>query len=174
MIPDILSDRPLGKDGMTYNNHGSISIVTDVVTEPVSNAEAKLYCKVDHSEEDTEFTRLRAVARERVEDRVGMALAPKTIKVWLRNERGGVKLPYWTPNATFTSLKEDDDSTVIASSSYEVIDGHLKTSFSDKVIAQYQTGFSTCPAKYKQMILEEIGELYFNKAKPKTGGTWLI
>jgi hypothetical protein len=174
MIPDILSDRPLPSEGMKYNNHGTITIVTDVETEPVSDAEAKLYCKVEHSEEDTEFTRLRAVAREQVEDKINMALAPKTIKVAIRNEKGNFKLPYWTSDATFDELREDDDTTVISASSYEIVDGVLKTKFSEIVYAEYETGFTACPAKYKQLILEKIGELYFNKAKSNPGGTWLI
>ena len=158
-----------------YNNISSITIVTDVTSEPVSLSEAKAHLYVDFTDQDTNITRLISVAREQIEDEVKLALAPKTIKVGIRNELGNFKLPYWV-EGTFTSLKEDDGTTLIAASSYEIVDGVLKTSFSEIVFAEYVTGYATCPAKYKQRILERLAFLYNNRGDQTktTSGQWLL
>lgn len=55
-----------------------LRLVTDAGDEPVTLAEAKAYCRVDLSDEDTLIASLISAARRRVEKETGLALTAQT------------------------------------------------------------------------------------------------
>ena len=54
------------------------SLFAAPATEPVSRTEAKLHCRVDHTEDDTYIDGLIVAAREYVENRTGLSLITQT------------------------------------------------------------------------------------------------
>lgn len=168
-------DIPKGSYKIKYNNLHSIEIVTDVSVEPIALDEVKRHCRVDFDDENVYLQGLISEAREQVEDEVNLALASKTIKVGIRNERGNFKLPYWTPEGEIIELTDKEDA-VIDAASYDVFNGILETCYSDLVFMKYTTGYTTCPTKYKRMMLERVAYLYNNRgdAAKSTTGTWIL
>lgn len=158
-----------------YNNVISVDIIEDVETEPLSLANAKAHLKVDFSDEDTYITQLIKEAREQIEDEINMALAPKTLKAELRNERGYIRLPYWSGAGTIVELT-DFEGEVEDPNNYTINDGVLETGFSTTVYVEYETGFGTIPHKYLRMIKERLAFLYNSRGdeeKTNNNGVWL-
>jgi uncharacterized phiE125 gp8 family phage protein len=176
MIPDILSDRPLQTEGMTYNNIISIEVSADVATEPVTLAEAKAHLRVDftQTDNDNDITRLKKVARIQVENQINKGLGSRTLIVGIRNDKGNFKLPFG-PVTSITTVK-DVDQVALASTAYSIKNGILETIFTTPVYVTYVTGYSTVPEDYKQMILERLAFLYNSRgdAKKTNNGIFLL
>jgi uncharacterized phiE125 gp8 family phage protein len=81
---------------MSYNNFIIDFTLTDIgtVVEPVTLAEAKLYCRVTTNVDDNQITLMIKQAREAVEVGTGLSLIPKTAVVWFTNWDGHFHLPY--------------------------------------------------------------------------------
>lgn len=84
-----------------------IQITTDLVSEPVSVAEAKTYMRLIGSDEDTLIGELITSARQRLEKFTGLSFGNKTIKCYTRASDTWFELPY-QPLLTITSVKNDD------------------------------------------------------------------
>jgi uncharacterized phiE125 gp8 family phage protein len=65
---------------MAYSNFIIDFTLTDIapVTEPVTLAEAKLYCRVSSSVDDNQISLMIKQAREAIEVGTGLSLIPKT------------------------------------------------------------------------------------------------
>ncbi len=72
---------------MSYSNYiNDFSAVPIApIVEPVTLAEAKLYCRVTTSAEDTLINLMITQAREAIEVATGLSLISKTIVVWFTN-----------------------------------------------------------------------------------------
>ncbi len=75
-----------------------VRIKTDLATEPVSSTEAKLFCKVTGSAEDTLFVILIKSAREALEKYTSSSFGEKTIHAtWLQMPADQLfRTPLWT------------------------------------------------------------------------------
>ncbi len=79
-----------------------INAVIDVIedfplygyTEPVTLDEVKEYCKIDFNDEDDLLTRLITSSRETLEKYTGLSFVPKILTAILKNECGGIEIPY--------------------------------------------------------------------------------
>lgn len=60
---------------------GKLVTVTGPAVEPVTLVEAKAQLRVEHSDEDTDISRLIAAARERCEDITGRAIIDQTLRL---------------------------------------------------------------------------------------------
>ena len=100
---------------MAYSNFIIDYTLTDTapVTEPVTLAEAKLYCRVTNSVDDNQISLMIKQAREAVEVGTGLSLIPKTAVVWFTNWDGHFNLPYGPMNS-FTSLIDQNGDTIVA------------------------------------------------------------
>jgi uncharacterized phiE125 gp8 family phage protein len=158
---------------------------TAPTTEPISEAEAKLHCRVDHTTEDAIFTRLIPLARRQCEQISKWAFVTRTYKAKLDRWPWGneIKLLY-PPLQSVTSIvyiDEDDGSNTFASSNY-VVDIHstpgrivLKEDadwpsenlqVGGAITITYVAGFgnaASVPDQYKQAMLLLIGHLYENR-----------
>jgi hypothetical protein len=175
MLNVYFDEIPGSSNSLEWNNVLSIEIITDVASEPVSVADIKSHLRIQHSGEDAYLSELIKEAREQLEDEHGAAFAPKTIKVQVRNQKGNIKLPLWTPNGTITEIT-DQDGEVIVDTSYDIYNGVVETKFTDPVYVEYTTGFATLPNKYKRQLKERVEYLYSNRGDQKktTSGSWII
>lgn len=162
-----------------------IKITTAPATEPVTESEAKLHCRVDHSTEDAIFTRLIEVARIQCENISGRAFVTRTYTAMLdRWPSSCFELPY-PPLASITSIKYYDDAgsaaATVNSANYYVdtnsepgrvalVSGAdwPSTTLRDinGVEIIYTAGYGNAaavPDQYKQAMLLLIGHLYENR-----------
>jgi len=162
-----------------------IKITTAPAAEPVTESEAKLHCRVDHSTEDAIFTRLIEVARIQCENISGRAFVTRTYTAMLdRWPSTPFELPY-PPLASITSIKYYDDAgsaaATVSSANYYVdtnsepgrvalVSGAdwPSTTLRDinGVEIIYTAGYGNAaavPDQYKQAMLLLIGHLYENR-----------
>jgi uncharacterized phiE125 gp8 family phage protein len=90
-----------------------VRIKTDITAEPVSTTEAKLYCKVTGSTEDTVFSELITTARQLVEKYLSISVAEKTIHAhWIQMpDDNELELPYGPVIAVSKVYKIDEEGT---------------------------------------------------------------
>lgn len=162
-----------------------LKMTTAPATEPVTEAEAKLHCRVDHSTEDAIFTRLIEVARRQCEGISGRAFITRTYTQYLDCWPGCEIELLYPPLLGITSIKYYDDAggaAVTVNASNYLVDtisepGRvvLKNSGSwpsvslreiNGVEIIYTAGFGAAndvPDEYKQAMLLLIGHLYENR-----------
>lgn len=162
-----------------------IKITTAPATEPVTETEAKLHCRVDHSTEDAIFTRLIEVARIQCENISGRAFVTRTYTAMLDRWPGSCfELPY-PPLASISSIKYYDDAGS-AAATFNSANYYVDTNSEPGRVALisgadwpsttlrdingveiiYTAGYGNAaavPDQYKQAMLLLIGHLYENR-----------
>lgn len=103
-----------------------IELITPPAVEPLTVAEAKLYARVDHTDEDTLFTELVAQAREYAEAHTGRSFGGQTRRLVLPCFPRSNLLPLPRPPlASVTSVKYLDgdqvEQTLVEDTDYVVI-----------------------------------------------------
>ena len=78
----------------------SVRTVGVTGAEPVTLAEAKAQCRVDHTDDDTLITRLTKVAREMIEARTGVLTRAQTIEITYQ----GFSDPFCLPRAPISAV----------------------------------------------------------------------
>ena len=158
-----------------------VRIKTDLVTEPVTTAEAKLFCKVTGTAEDTLFTILISAARKALEKYTSSSFAEKTLHAtWVTvPEDNLLELPYG-PTITVSKVYWIDDegteTEATLNSDYWVYgdqDAIVKVSkfwsggtlVSNSVRVEYTAGYGhanteTLPTDLKLAILKQIATDY--------------
>lgn len=158
-----------------YNNlidHEAV-IVTDS-PEPVSLSEAKRHLNLqfdtdgsyEFTDDDTKITELITAARTAIEKLTGLSLISKTVTAIIRNEKGGIELPFG-PITEFTSLTDEDGDEIVADD-YKLQGLSFKTLKSpckSYMTAVYSAGYSgtSIPIDLKEAILHQIAFLYKNR-----------
>lgn len=161
----------------------NVWVSTDVATEPVSSAEAKLFCKVTGTGDDSIFTMLIKQARETIEQMCNISLAEKTlVGEWDRLPRDGkIKLPYGPVKSTTSviTVDEEDDETTLENNNEWYDTGYpwptlrIASFWSGRIqkvkityVAGYgATGCPPLPAALKVAVLKEIlAQYYFREA----------
>lgn len=153
-------------------------IKTDVVTEPVTITEVKLFCKIAGTTEDTLLTSLIKSARQAIENYTGLALAKKTVittydQLGLNNI---IELPV-QPVSSVDSVKlvnlKGDETALTFNDDYYVIDapwtkikmGTFYASAGVILKVEYTVGYGApdCPAlpeALKLSVLKEVATQY--------------
>lgn len=153
-------------------------VSTDVTSEPVSSAEAKLFAKIPSTADDTIVAYLIKAAREAVEQYTGCSLASKTlIAQWDElPDDSTIELPYG-PVSSVTSVAvvdEDGTETALTTADDEYYDlGGIwkKLKINDIILSverikvTYVAGYGAtdCPAlpsALKTAVLKEIATQY--------------
>lgn len=135
----------------SYNggqNTGFTKSVTSVTAgDIVTLAEAKAFCRITDSDEDTIVTLLIAMAEEQVENFAGITLRATTYTFEYETFGNRIRLPY-QPIKTVTEVrtKVDGVETILDSDSYQLIGQDEKTL---KIIAPIYGGIEIdCTAGY--------------------------
>ena len=134
------------------------------ITEPVTVAEAKQYCRVSNNVEYDLFAELITQSRQAVEKAANISITPKTVTLWFTNLAGNFQLPFG-PMTSFTSLT-DENGNVVPSGVYKLIGGqypNLNWPLYANMTAVYTTGMTSVPKEIKIAILDQINYGYENR-----------
>lgn len=156
-------------------------VITDIVTEPVSVAEAKLYCKVQDSADDTLWPILITSARRMLEKYTMTSFAEKTLHAtWVEVPRTNyVELPYGpviSIDHIYRIDHEGNEEELVLNSDYYVMgdqDAIIKiTSYwssgmvsVNSIRVEYKAGYGnaateTLPGDLKLAILKQVATDY--------------
>lgn len=137
---------------------------TGTIVEPVTLAEAKNYCRVTTTADDTQIELMIKSAREAIEVATGLSLIPKGAVVWFTNFDGKFELPYG-PVVSFTSLITEAGTTLDAEG-YTLVGGQfpkLQRPTYANLKATYTVGYTTVPSDLKLAILDQVSYDYENR-----------
>lgn len=156
-------------------------IITDIVIEPVSVAEAKLYCKVQDTADDTLFSTLITSARRMLEKYTSCSFAEKTIHAtWVEvPKQNYVELPYGPIIAIDKIYRIDHEGTeeeLTLNSDYFVMgdqDAIIKITsywssgmvYVNSIRVEYKAGYGNAatedlPEELKLAILKQVATDY--------------
>ncbi len=147
-----------------------VKIVTDLVTEPVTVAEARDYLRITTTSEDTLIEELITDARERLEKFTNLSFGEKTLMCRWDSLSDWAEIPY-QPNADISACVNDDGDTL----TYEVKGLEYKYLYcnnSTGVTITYTAGFTTLPKALKVAILKEVATSYENRENFYIEGTF--
>jgi hypothetical protein len=105
-------------------------------------------------------------AREVIENYTGVSMASKTYKAILRNDCGGIEIPFG-PITTLTNIKDVDGVALVANTGYTVRGNKFKwieSPCSCYLEVNYEAGYTKedIPAGLKRAWLEQIAFDYVN------------
>lgn len=150
----------------SYLNDYTLADVAPV-TEVITVAEAKQYCRVSNNVEDDLFETLITQSREAVEKAANISIIPKTAIVWFNNEAGNFELPFGPIDIETVTVYDDNQNGLeLTSPTLKIIgDKYPKVAFPlyANLRAEYETGYATCPAELKVAMLDQINYGYENR-----------
>lgn len=141
---------------LSYNQ---VLDITDIepsggITEPVTLAEAKNFCKIDVTDDDDLITMLLTACRVECEQLTNIGFVNRDVIVVQNNGNGGAFLPLG-PNGEISEVK--DGETVITTADFSGSTWkQILSPRSERLIITYNTGYSTLPANLKLALLECI------------------
>jgi len=129
--------------------------------EPVSLQEAREWCRIDVTDNDTTLATLIIAARELCEDYLNLALVARTIHATVQTPNGYMRLPY----GPVISISNAEDADGIPQE-YTLNGLGIKTSSTPSIIV-YVGGYGDAgeplPAKFKIAILNQVLYMYDNR-----------
>ena len=155
---------------MKYNDNSNWYVASESGSEPVSLDELKAHLNMSFSgkstfdDDDDYLTKLISVCREVIENYCGLSIKAKTLVAYLRNECGGVELPYG-PVFSITESKDKNGNNVqlvLVGDKFPSVEGPLD----DYIKVTYTVGFTrigAIPKPFKQAIMEECAWRYNNR-----------
>ena len=150
-----------------YNAVVDTTITESAPTEPVTRTEAKTHMKVDFTDDDTYIDALITQCRGLMEQATGRSLVLKTVVAIVRNELGGIELPYG-PVRAISAVVDEEGETLTVDDTYEV-QGLMWTTVtsptSDFTQFTYTVGHTAgnMPVGLKQALLELIAYKYVHR-----------
>jgi uncharacterized phiE125 gp8 family phage protein len=136
------------------------------ITEPVTLSEAKNYCRVSTTADDSLITDLITQAREAIEKATGLCLTSKLVSVWLNNPGGNVEMPFGPMDKTTFKLYDTNNGSEIVAANYNLVGDHYPSLVFptwNRLKATYTSGFSSVPKDLKIAILDQIDFDYENR-----------
>jgi hypothetical protein len=150
-----------------YNYLVDYSLVDNgTITEPVTLAEAKNYCRVSTNADDDLITDLITQSREAIEKATGLCLTSKNVTIWFNNPAGNIQMPFGPMNSTTFKLYDTNTGNEILAANYFLTgDKYPSLEFPiwNKLKATYTSGFTTVPKDLKVAILDQIDFDYENR-----------
>lgn len=150
--------------GASYNQ---VLDLTDIepsggYIEPVTLAEAKNFCKIDVSDDDTLIESLIIAARIMCEDFSNIGFIERQFILEQDNRNGGAYLPMG-PIGTISSVTNAEAIDVTykaAGTTWK----QILTPYHERLIITYTGGYDVLPANLKTALLNTIFYLYDNRA----------
>jgi uncharacterized phiE125 gp8 family phage protein len=136
------------------------------ITEPVTLAEAKNYCRVTTNADDNLITDLITQAREAVEKATGLCITSKNVTIWFNNPASNFTIPYGPMDKTTFRLYDDINNTEVLAANYRLIgDKYPSLTFPiwNQLRATYTSAMSSVPKDLKTAILDQIDFDYENR-----------
>ena len=168
------------------------TLVTDLVTEPVSLADAKAHLRVTTTDDNDLITAIITTARTYIELITGLSLGPKTWDIYFENFKGDeLYLPY-APLVSVTYVKYYDfggtqntwdssnyivDTDSIPGRVYPVYNGYWPSDsrgYEKDINVRFVSGYADAdavPNPLKHAIMMMVGELYENREISLVGAT---
>lgn len=150
----------------SYLNDYTIADVIPV-TEVITVAEAKQYCRVTNNVENDLFEDLIAQSREAVEKAANISIIPKTAIVFFNNEGGNFELPFGPVDIASVKVYDDNqDGLELTAPTLKIIgDQFPKVAFPlyANLRAEYEMGYANCPVELKIAMLDQINYGYENR-----------
>jgi len=152
---------------VNYNSVLDTEFNDGEISEPVTLAEVKNFCKIDINTDDDILIELITTAREMCEDYANISFVDHTITTIVNNCNGGISLPYG-PIKEVTQVKNSDGDILMLEEDYTISGNsfvRLLTPKLDNIEVTYLTGYSSLPKKMKLALLNCIYYLYDNRAQ---------
>ena len=159
-----------------------LTVITPPATEPVSLAEAKMHCRVDHNVEDALLASLIQAARGLVEETTGRALITRTLEWRVDQWSTLLYLPYPpTISVVQISYTDADGATAtLPTTAYSlrnsVIPAYIRLDAAQRpavelardgaIAIRYQAGYGAAenvPMAFRQAILLLVGHWHLNR-----------
>lgn len=137
----------------------------DYQTEPVSLQELKDYAKIDFDTDDTLLQSLITVSRLFLETYTGLSFIPKRLTAQLRNECGGIEIPYGPMQGDLDQTlitDRDGNETTIETEGLDFLSIRTQTAFVQLI---YGAGYTTLPEPLKTAIKAQAFFLYENRGE---------
>jgi hypothetical protein len=152
---------------MSFYNYVRDYTLTDngTITEPVTLAEAKNYCRVSTNADDSLITDLITEARQAIEKATGLCLTPKNVQVWFDNPAGDIQFPWGPIDPTTFKLYNQDGGEILVGF-YKLLGGQYPSLYQPTytmMYATYSSGFASVPKDLKTAILDQIDFDYENR-----------
>lgn len=142
-----------------------VAVLSEIISEPITLAEAKNYLRVDYSEDDALITALITSARVRLEQYAGVAMTERTLQV-IAYVDDLIELPY-VPISTILSVEyfNGQDWVTLEDGSYTVIGINYKkisTLYypSMEYRFTYNCGYCEPPSSMRTAVFKLLSDLY--------------
>jgi uncharacterized phiE125 gp8 family phage protein len=146
----------------------------------ITLAEAKLFCRVEHFDDDALIDQLILSATKHVERVTGWALNPQTQQKSHKRVSEIIRLPHWPVNAV-TDIERVGTTTVSVASNFDVdlterparvtpIDGMTLAS-GEVIRISYTVGSNDPPDDLRQAVLMLVAHWYENREAAVSGST---
>jgi len=152
---------------VNYNTVIDVQFNDGVITEPVQLSEAKDFCKIDISTDDTLITAIIIGARQQCEAYTGVGFVEHSITAVLNNSNGGIYIPYG-PIIDVISVEDNEGNTLILDSDYTLQGNEFKRLLypkTDEVTIEYTAGYAELPTVLKTALLNQIYYIYDNRSQ---------
>lgn len=152
---------------VNYNAVIDVQFNDGVITEPVQLSEAKDFCKIDISTDDTLLTAIIIGARQQCEAYTGVGFVQHSITAVLNNSNGGIYIPYG-PIIDVISVQDNEGNTLILDSDYTLQGNEFKRLLypkTDEVNVEYTAGYAELPTVLKTALLNQIYYIYDNRSQ---------
>lgn len=160
-----------GSGAIAYNAVLDVLFSDEAETEPVTLDEAKAWCRIDVSDDDDIITELITGARIICEQYSNISFIERTVTARLKNELGGIYLPYGPVLAYDNPVIFTDDLGVEQEANAYTIVGvsfkAIKEPF-EELTVNYPTGYEVLPKNLKKALLNQIDWMYANRGSDES------
>lgn len=150
----------VGAGGPAYNAVIKADIADETGPEFITLQEAKDWCKIDVTDDDTLITKLIKAARLVCERFVNLSLIPRNVTAVIHNGLGGINLPYGPVTSEVAYFNVDDS---------EATGYDINTGSGDNITAVYSAGYAAgnLPEDLRTAVLDQIAWMYNNRGDVK-------
>ena len=157
---------------MRYNDNSNWIVLSESGSEPVSIDELKALLNMNfagsgnYGDDDDFLSSLLPVCRELIEHYCGISIKGKTLQAIVRNECGGVDLPFGPVVSIVTAVDIYGNTLPLITlgdkwrSIFEPVTDYIKITYT---VGYQSLGYNSTPKALKQAILEEAAWRYLNR-----------